>query len=112
MSAPDRSEFVRVREALMVHFVESPASRHRDRVEVLGRGGFTLVARFDALDWRVETSGEPSDDQVAHLSRADDLLQGRLVARIKVENPGLAARVEASGERHPWRPQFAGHRYE
>ena len=111
----DRTQFLRVREALMIHFTESPASRHKDRVEVIGRGGFRLVVHFDSLDWRVEVQGTATDDQVARLARADDLLMNRLRPRVRAVDPRLAGRMElaeTAGERHPWRPPFRGHHYE
>lgn len=95
-----RAEFGRVREALMVHFTESPASRHKDKVEVRGRGGFTLWAIFSEHDWTVRVEGVPSPAQVDQLSRADDLLDGRLSQRLYEVSPDLASRVVTSDAKH------------
>ena len=100
MDVRTRTEFGRVREALMVHFTESPASRHKDRVEVRGRGGFTLWADFSASDWTVRVEGSPSPDQIERLSRADDLLDGRLSQRLYEVDPDLASRVVTCEEKH------------
>lgn len=110
----DKNVRHRVYTALMVHFSESPASRHKRNVEVRGRGGFRLVACFyDAHpNWDVRIEGDPSDDQVERLSRANDLIgEDLLLHRIEATRPDIAERVAASDEGHPWQPRWSGHHH-
>ena len=92
------------REALMVHFSESPYSRLNDAVEMRGKGGFTLRICADRKtdELTCEIEGQPNEDQINRLSRADDLLEGKIVALLEDVNPFIAQLVRESEEGHGW----------
>jgi len=101
------------REALMVHFTDSPYSRFTEQVEVRSRGGFVFRVVCDRKGvLSAEIEGQPSNDQIDALSRADDLSGGRLLPLIEAAHPLLAEIVRESGERHVHRRPVIAYRYE
>lgn len=107
-------KLARVREALLVHFIESPYSRLSDRVEVRVRGLSIYVDQDGPGDsLRVQYQGEFTSENLARLAKADDLLQGQISdALLDRDLAQRVLRAREEGEHHVLRGQFKGHHYD
>lgn len=104
---PPRPDWRNVRDALQLHFIESPYIVRGASVTIEAKG-FTIVAhRLPTGFIHVETWGTPTDDQIERLGKADELLRGSITRAMSDQR--LAERVRATGAKHSFRPKFETH---
>ena len=95
-----------VKDALQIHFMESDYSR--GRVVKVWSKALTIELEVVGEDFEVRVIGDPSEDQVRKLARADHMVDGIISARVSQE---LAARMAETGETHPFGTHYAKHHY-